>query len=383
MARDFYEILGVGREASVDEVKKAYRKVALKYHPDRNPDDKDGAEAKFKEASRAYEVLSDAEKRAQYDRFGHAAFENAGGNGGFDFGAGFGGGAGMFEDVLGDLFGDFFGGRRGGGGRSRGGGVRGDDLRYDMEISFEEAVEGTERQISVPRTISCETCDGSGSKAGTTPETCPACEGAGQVRFQQGLFQISKACGQCNGEGRINRTPCQTCRGGGRKRAMREIKVKVPGGVDDGSRLKLRGEGEAGLRGGGPGDLYVILSVRPHEIFQRDGNNIVCRIPVSMVDATLGAKIEVPTLDGIVKMTIPAGTQSGKLFKIAGKGVVDLRRGFRGDQYVAVDVEIPTKVTKKQRKLLESFAEESAKQAGSMVSNFANKVRDLMSSAEQ
>jgi molecular chaperone DnaJ len=378
VARDYYEILGVGRDAALEDVKKAYRKVALKYHPDRNPDGKEEAEAKFKEASKAYEVLSDAEKRAQYDRFGHAAFENAGG-GGFDFGAGFGG-AGMFEDVLGDLFGDFFGGRRGG--RSRSGGVRGDDLRYDMEIAFEEAVDGTERRISVPRTVSCETCEGSGSKSGTTPETCPACEGAGQVRFQQGLFQISKTCGQCNGDGRINRTPCPTCRGGGRKRAMREIKVKVPAGVDNGSRLKLRGEGEAGMRGGPPGDLYVVLGVAPHTLFQRDGTNIVCRIPISMVDAALGAKIDVPTLDGMVKMTIPAGTQSAKVFKIAGKGVRDVRRGYRGDQYVAIDVEIPTKVTKKQRKLLESFAEESAKQSESLVASFANKVRELMSSKD-
>ncbi len=378
MPRDYYEVLGVGRDASLEDVKKAYRKVALKYHPDRNPENKEEASDKFKEASKAYEVLSNAEKRAQYDRYGHAAFENAGG-GGFDFGAGFGG-AGMFEDVLGDLFGDFFGGRRGG--RSRGGGVRGDDLRYEMEITFEEAVEGTERKISVPRTVSCETCEGSGSKPGTSPETCPACEGAGQVRFQQGLFQISKTCGQCNGGGRINRTPCPTCRGAGRKRAMREIKVKVPAGVDNGLRLKLRGEGEAGLRGGGPGDLYVDLSVQPHEIFQRDGNHIVCKVPISMVDAALGAKLEVPTLDGMVKMTVPPGTQSGTRFKIPGKGVRDLRRGYRGDQYVAVDVEIPTKLSKKQRKLLESFAEESAKHSESLVASFAHKVRELMGSED-
>lgn len=375
MPRDCYEVLEVGREAAAGEIKKAYRKVALKHHPDRNPNDKEGAEAKFKEASRAYEILSDADKRAQYDRFGHAAFEGPGGGGG----GGFGGGAGAFEDVLGDLFGDFFGGgRRGGGGRSRS--QRGDDLRYDLEINFEEAVSGAERRISVPRTVSCESCEGSGSKSGTTPETCPACEGNGQVRFQQGLFQIAKTCGQCNGEGRINRTPCPTCRGGGRKREMREISVKIPAGVDNGSRLKLRGEGEAGSRGGHPGDLYVVLAVKPHKLFEREGTSVICRVPISMVDATLGTKLDVPTLDGMVKMTVPSGTQSGKVFKITGKGIPDLRSRRRGDQYVAIEVEIPTSITKKQKKLLAEFAKEGGKHSPSLVSTFASRVRDFMAS---
>lgn len=380
MPRDFYDILEVGREAGADEIKKAYRKVALKFHPDRNPDDKEGAEAKFKEASRAYEILSNADKRAQYDRFGHAAFDGPGGGGGFDFGGGFGGGAGAFEEVLGDLFGDFFGGGRRGGGRSRA--VRGDDLRYDLEVNFEDAVSGVEQRITVPRTVSCETCEGSGSKSGTTPETCPACEGKGQVRFQQGLFQIAKTCGQCNGEGRINRSPCATCRGNGRKRAMREISVKIPAGVDTGSRLKLRGEGEAGQRGGPPGDLYVVIAVKPHKLFEREGTSVICRVPVSMVDAALGTKLEVPTLDGMVKMTVPPGTQSGKVFKITGKGIPDLRTHRRGDQYVAIEVEIPVNLTKKQRKLLTEFSTEGEKHGASLVSGFASRVREFMGSKD-
>lgn len=376
VSRDYYEILGVQRDASADDVKKAYRQAALKFHPDRNPDDKEGAERKFKEASKAYQVLSDPDKRAQYDRYGEAAFEGPGGGaGGFDFSSAFASGA--FEDVLGDLFGDFFGGGR----RSRSRAQRGDDLRYDLEISFEEAARGCEKQISIPRTVTCETCTGSGGKPGTQPETCNACGGAGQVRFQQGLFQIAKTCGSCNGEGKINRNPCGTCRGAGRTRAMREIKVKVPAGVDNGSRLKLRGEGEAGQRGGPSGDLYVVLSVHEHEIFHRDGANVVCQRPLSIVDACLGAEVDVPTLDGIVKLKIPAGTQHGKVFRLSGKGVPDLRRGgnVRGDQYVAVQIEIPTKLSKKQRKLLEQFNEEGAEQNESLVSSFASKLRDMMS----
>lgn len=374
MARDYYEILGVARDASTDDIKKAYRQAALKFHPDRNPDGKEESERRFKEASKAYQVLSEPDKRSQYDRYGEAAFEGAGG-GGFDFTSAFSSGA--FEEVLGDLFGDFFGGGR----RGRSRASRGDDLRYDLEIEFEEAARGCEKRISIPRTTSCETCEGSGAKPGTTPETCPACRGAGQVRFQQGMFQIAKTCGQCNGAGKINRTPCPTCRGQGRNRSMREIKVKVPAGVDNGSRLKLRGEGEAGLRGGPAGDLYVVLGVNEHELFHRDGANVVCQRPVSMVDATLGAEVDVPTLDGLVKLKIPAGTQHGKIFRLAGKGVPDLHRphGARGDQYVSVQVEIPTKLTKKQRKLLEQLRDEGEEHQESLVTVFANKVRELMS----
>lgn len=375
VSRDYYEILGVARDGSPDEVKKAYRQAALKYHPDRNPDDKEGAERKFKEASKAYQVLSDPEKRSQYDRYGEAAFEGPGGGAGFDFSSAFASGA--FEDVLGDLFGDFFGGGR----RSRNRGTRGDDLRYDMEVTFEDAARGCERHISVPRTVTCEPCSGSGAKPGTSAETCSGCNGAGQVRFQQGLFQIAKTCGQCNGEGKVNRNPCSSCRGAGRTRALREIKVKVPAGVDNGSRLKLRGEGEAGRRGGSPGDLYVVLTVREHDFFHRDGANIVCQRPISMVDAALGAEVDVPTLDGLVKLKIPAGTQHGKVFRLAGRGVPDLRRGgnARGDQYVAVQIEIPTKLGRKQRKLLEQLRDESAEQDESLVASFASKLREMMS----
>ncbi|HXC53549.1 MAG TPA: molecular chaperone DnaJ [Candidatus Limnocylindrales bacterium] len=375
MSRDYYEILSVARDASQDEIKKAYRQAALKFHPDRNPDDKDGAERRFKEASKAYQVLSDADKRAQYDRFGEAAFEGPGA-GGFDFSSAFASGA--FEDVLGDLFGDFFGG---GGRRSRSRPARGDDLRYDLEITFEDAARGCEKHISVPRTVTCETCSGSGGKPGTSPETCSGCNGAGQIRYQQGLFQIAKTCGQCNGEGKVNKSPCTTCRGAGRTRAMREIKVKIPAGVDNGSRLKLRNEGEAGVRGGTPGDLYVVLSVREHPLFHRDGANVVCQRPISMIDAALGAEVDVPTLDGVVKLKIPAGTQHGKVFRLSGKGVPDLRRGSgaRGDQYVAVQIEIPTKLGRKQRKLLEQLRDEGAENHESLVASFTSKLRDMMS----
>lgn len=370
MAKDYYDILDVGREASVEEIKKAYRKLALKYHPDRNPDSKEEAKQKFKEASEAYAVLSDADRRRQYDQFGHAAFDGAQG-----FGAGgFGVGASMFEDVLGDIFGDFFGGGRRG---RRAGGVRGDDLRYDLEISFEEAVNGTEKPVSIPRTVSCETCSGSGAKPGTEPEVCPACRGAGQVRYQQGLFQIAKTCGQCNGDGQVIRTPCKKCRGSGSSRATRSIKVKVPAGVDDGSRLKLRGEGEAGMRGGPTGDLYVVLHVAPHPIFEREGSHIICELPVTMSQAALGTKIDVPTMEGLVKMTIPAGTQSGRLFRLRDKGVRDLRSGRKGDQIVRVIVETPQNLTKKQKELLKQFDKANGDGSESLVAGFAGKVRDL------
>lgn len=371
MAKDYYDILDVDRGASDDEIKKAYRKLALKFHPDRNPESKEDAERQFKEATSAYAVLSDADKRRQYDQYGHAAFEGAQGAGDFGFGAG----AAMFEDVLGDIFGDFFGGggRRGG----RRGGVRGDDLRYDLDISFEEAVSGVEKPVSIPRTVACEGCSGSGAKPGTEPEVCPACRGAGQVRFQQGLFQVAKTCGQCNGQGTLIRTPCKKCRGAGVAREMRTIKIKVPAGVDDGSRLKLRGEGEAGQRGGPTGDLYVVLSVEEHPIFIRDGSHIVCEVPVSMSQAALGTKLSVPTLEGLVKMSIPAGTQSGRLFRLREKGVVDLRTGRQGDQIVRVVVETPQKLSKKQKDLLKQFEKLDGESGDSLVGGFATKVREL------
>lgn len=376
-ARDYYEVLGVGRSAAAEEIKKAYRALALKYHPDRNPDDKEDADRKFKEASEAYRVLADPDKRRQYDQFGHAAFNGgAAGFSGFDFGGGFAG-ASMFEDVLGDLFGDFFGGGRR---RGRSRPARGDDLRYDLELDFDEAVSGVEKRITVPRTVACGDCAGSGAKPGTSPETCPVCQGAGQVRFQQGLFQIAKTCGQCNGEGRVVRSACTKCRGSGSVRDKRDIKVRVPAGVEDGSRLKLRGEGEAGVNGGPTGDLYVVLQVAPHSIFQRDGAQILCEIPISMVQAALGAEVEVPTLDGVSKLDIPPGTQTGKLFSLRGKGVKDLRSGRRGDQVVRVVVETPTRLSKQQKKLLKEFEEAGSQSQDSMVATFARKVRDLFGS---
>ena len=374
--RDYYEILGVGRDASLDNIKKAYRKLALQYHPDRNPEDANGAAARFKEASEAYEALSDSEKRSTYDRFGHAAFDQAAGFGGFSS-AGFADAA-VFEDVLGDLFGDFFG--TGGSRRRHGGhrhGIPGDDLRYDLEIDFTQAMGGTEEEISVPRTVTCESCSGTGAKAGTQPEPCPACHGQGQVRFQQGLFQIAKTCGQCRGEGRIVRTPCQKCRGAGSGRSMRELKVKIPAGVDDGSRLKLRGEGEAGQRGGPLGDLYVVLHVKPHPIFVRDGSHIVCDLPVTLAQASLGTKIDVPTLDGLVKMTVPAGSQTGRLFRLRGRGAASLQSRRKGDQIVRLVVETPENLTKRQKELLREFAELSGDGDRSMVASFADKVREL------
>jgi len=373
--RDYYEILGVGHDAGPDEIKQAYRRVALEHHPDRNLENKEEASERFKEASQAYGVLSDADKRAQYDRFGHAAFEAGGGMGGFDFGSAFGGaGASMFEDVLGDLFGDFFGGSRH---RGRSRAARGDDLRYDLRISFLEAVNGTERELVVPRTTKCHDCSGSGAKGGTGPETCPACHGAGQVSFRQGLFQISKACGQCNGHGSIIRTPCPTCRGSGAQQQERQIKVKVPAGVDDGSRLKLRGEGEAGHNGGPTGDLYVVLGVEPHELFSRHGNDVVCELPVLMSRAALGGKVDVPTLDGVVKVTVPPGTQSGRLLRLRGKGAPDLRGHGRGDQIVRVRVETPSHLTKRQKELLREFDKAGKNHGESLVAGFAEKVREL------
>lgn len=369
--RDYYEVLEVGRDADADAIKKAYRTLALKYHPDRNPDDDASASVRFKEASEAYQVLSDADKRGKYDRFGHAAFEQ--GAGGFGFAAG---GASMFEDVLGDLFGDFFGGLGGRrSGRSRA--VRGEDLRYDLDIEFEEAIRGTEKEISVPRSVSCDGCSGSGAQAGTQAETCPACQGAGQVRFQQGLFQIAKTCGQCNGGGRVIRTPCPTCRGLGTRRDMREIRVRIPAGVDEGARLKLRGEGEAGMRGGPTGDLYVVLHVESHPLFKREGNMLVCDLPIPMATAALGAKVDVPTLEGLLKMTIPAGTQNDRLFRLKGKGAPDLRTGHHGDLIVRLVVETPTKLTRKQKDLLKKFADAGSDSDHSLVSGFADKVREL------
>lgn len=369
--RDYYEVLGVSRDATAEELKKAYRRLALQYHPDKNPDDRT-AEEKFKELSEAYQVLSDPERRRQYDAFGHAAADGAG-FGGFrpgDFGAG------TFNDLFNDLFGDLFGGT-GTGQRTRSRGRRGEDLRYNLELSFEEAAFGTEATIQVPRHVECAACGGSGAKAGTRPAVCPTCRGMGQVRYVQGFFSINKTCPQCRGEGRVVDTPCPECRGVGLGRETARLSVKIPPGVETGSRLKLTGEGERGVRGGPPGDLYVVISVREHPIFVRQGDDVVCEVPISFVQAALGADIEVPTLDGKVSLKIPAGTQSGKVFRLKGKGIPHLTGYGRGDQHVVVKVETPTKLNAKQRKLLEEFARVSDEETHPLGKSFFDKVKEL------
>jgi molecular chaperone DnaJ len=364
--RDYYEVLGVERTAGVEEIKKAYRKIALKCHPDRNPGDKH-AEERFKEASEAYQVLCDGERRIQYDRFGHAAFEQGAGFGGFEFsGAG-------FEDIFGDIFGDFFAGSRRGRSRSR----RGEDLRYDLQISFEEAVFGAEKTIRIPRLATCGDCKGSGSKNGAPRETCSVCRGSGQLRYQQGLFSIAKTCGECQGQGSVLRDPCRTCSGSGAVNSQYTLSVRIPAGVDTGSRLKLRGEGEAGANGGPTGDLYVVLHVAEHPLFSREGNDIICNVPIGFTQAALGADIDVPTPHGKVKVKIPAGTQSGNVFRLKGKGVPDVRGYGHGDALVHVVVETPKKLSQRQRELLEEFARLSGEEVHPLSKGFLDKVKEM------
>jgi molecular chaperone DnaJ len=363
--RDYYEVLGVANSASAEDIKKAYRKLALRHHPDKNPGDK-SAEDKFKEATEAYQVLSNPEHRTQYDRFGHAAFAQ-GGMGGFDFAA-----AG-FEDIFGDLFGDIFGGGRRGRTRAR----RGEDLRYDLEIDFEVSVFGGEQVLQIPRLMTCGTCQGLGTKNGTPRQTCTACRGSGQVRFQQGLFSIAKTCGQCHGQGTIVRDACTTCAGGGVVRKQQTLNVRIPAGVDNGSRLKLRGEGETGHNNGPAGDLYVVLHVREHPLFTRQGNDIICDVPISFTQAALGTEIDVPTLHGKMKMRIPAGTQSGSVFRLKNKGVPDVRGYGQGDHMVRAIVETPKKLTPQQRDLLEELARTSGEEVHPISKGFFDKVREM------
>ena len=350
--RDYYEVLGVSRDADEKDLKTAYRKLAMKNHPDRNPDDEAAAE-RFREATEAYEVLKDPQKRAAYDRMGHAAFENAGaGAGGFGgFGGGFGGGG--FSDIFDQMFSEFSRGARGGQADRAG-----NDLRYDLNVSLEEAFSGVQRDVTVNVPVGCDSCDGSGASDGSHPQTCGTCGGSGRVRAQQGFFAVERTCHACQGMGQVISDPCRSCGGEGRVMQNKVLSVSVPAGVDTGTRIRLSGKGEAGLRGGPPGDLYIFISVDPHPILDRDGADIMCRIPVPMTTAALGGAIEVPTVEGrLARLTIEPGTQSGRRFRMRGKGMPVLRRNTRGDQIVEVQVETPTNLTKKQKDLLTQFAD--------------------------
>lgn len=335
--KDYYEILGVNRDASDQEIKKAYRKLAMKYHPDRNPDNPK-AEEQFKEAKQAYETLTDPEKRAAYDQFGHA---------GVDQQAGMAGAGGGFADAFSDIFSDIFGDVRG-----RSGVYRGADLRYNLEISLEEAARGSETRIRIPTMAECETCHGSGAKPGTKPVTCSTCGGHGQVRMQQGFFSIQQTCPKCHGSGKVIQEPCVTCHGAGRLKQHKTLSVKIPTGIDDGDRVRLSSEGEAGVNGGPPGDLYVVIHIRPHQVFTRDHSDLHCEMPISFTAAALGGEIEIPTLDGYAKLRIPAETQSGKVFRLRGKGIKGVRSSSYGDLLCHVVVETPVSLTPRQRELL-------------------------------
>src|ERR1700749_4987486 len=357
--RDYYEVLGVVKTATVDDIKKAYRKLAVRYHPDKNPGDAE-AEEKFKEAAEAYSVLSVADQRARYDRFGHAGVSSSAGAQANWGAQGFGG----IEDILGALFGfgDVFGGGRSGG--RRGAAQRGADLRYDLEMTLEEAAEGMTAQLRVPRLEACDTCKGSGAAPGTQPETCSGCSGTGQVRYQQGFFSVARTCGQCRGAGRVIRTPCETCKGAGRVEREKQIEVKIPAGVETGSRLRLQGEGEAGAQGGPAGDLYVVIHVKQHDVFERQGNNLYASIPVTFAQAALGADVVVPTLDAEHSLKVPAGTQAGTVFRVKGQGMPAPGGRGKGDLFISVTVVTPTTLTREQRKLLEQLAQIEDKDLG-------------------
>src|SRR5689334_11654856 len=352
--RDYYEVLGVNRDASDDDVKKSYRKLAMKWHPDRNPDNPK-AEEHFKEAKEAYEVLSDSQKRAAYDQFGHAGVDaSAGGGAGA---AGFGGLGDAFSDIFGDIFG-------GGGGRGRSNVYRGADLRYNLEVSLEDAARGTETRIRIPALEECGTCHGSGAKPGTQPTTCPTCQGHGQVRMQQGFFSIQQTCPKCHGSGKIVSSPCATCGGAGRIRQHKTLSVKIPAGVDEGDRIRLSGEGEAGVNGGPAGDLYVVMHLKPHPVFSRDHNDLHCEMPVSYTAAALGSDIELPTLDGYAKIKIPGGTQTGQMFRLRGKGIKGVRAHSHGDLICHVVVETPVNLTSRQKELLQELEAINVKDGG-------------------
>ncbi|MBR6511725.1 MAG: molecular chaperone DnaJ [Phascolarctobacterium sp.] len=378
--RDYYEVLGVSKTATQDELKKAYRKLARKYHPDLNKDNEEAAE-KFKECNEAYSVLSDDQKRAQYDQFGHAAFENGGmgGGGGFGGAGGFGGFGGSGME---DIFDMFFGGQGGrGGSRAKSGPQRGADLRFDLEITFEEAAFGLEKEINLYRDETCDHCHGEGAEPGSKVESCPECNGTGYIRFTQntmfGQMVNERPCSRCKGEGKIISEPCKECRGKGTVKRNKKLKVKIPAGVDNGSRLRVSGEGEAGAKGGPSGDLYVYLYVKPHKFFERDGTTVLCEVPINIVQATLGADIKVPTLDGQVTMKVPEGTQPGKVLRLKGKGIPSLRGGGRGDQLVRIKVVVPTKLSDKQKDALRKFADISKVNINPEEKSFMDKVKDF------
>jgi molecular chaperone DnaJ len=366
--RDYYQVLGINKDAGDEDIKKAYRQLALKCHPDRNPGDKD-SEERFKEINEAYEVLSDPEKRAQYDRFGHAmgpSFE------GFRTGTGFGFGTRDPFDIFDEVFGDIFGAGRG---RSRA--TRGADLKYNLEVSFEEAAFGTQAKIRIPRSVACQNCQGSGAAPGSRPTTCPTCRGTGSLRSQQAFFTFSQTCSHCQGTGQVIRDPCRECAGEGRVRSRETISVHIPPGVDTGTRLRLSEEGEAGANGGPAGDLYVDIRVKPHPLFERHGRDIYCEVPISLTQAALGGEIEVPTLKGKVKLKVPQGTQSGQLFRLKGKGITGLNRGGVGDQQVRIQVETPTRLSARQQEILEEFARISVEEVNPQTSSFLKKMKRL------
>jgi molecular chaperone DnaJ len=370
--RDFYEVLGVSKDADGKTIKSAYRKLAMQYHPDRNPDDK-SAEDKFREATEAYDVLKDDQKRAAYDRMGHAAFDQSAGFGGGAGGFGAGFGAGGFSDIFDEMFSDFMGGR--GGGRKAN--TKGADLRYDLDISLEEAFHGDNKTITIPVAIRCETCDGSGAAKGSSPVNCGTCGGHGKVRAQQGFFTVERTCPACQGQGQTISSPCGDCGGQGRVQKNRTLNVNVPAGVDIGTRIRLSGEGEAGLRGGAPGDLYIFINIYGHELFDRDGTNLLLTMPVPMTTAALGGTVDVPNLDGKrARITIQPGTQSGHRLRLKGKGMPGLQGRARGDLYVDIHVETPVNLTKKQKELLEEFSSDSKKQNPETTS-FMNRIRNM------
>jgi molecular chaperone DnaJ len=380
--RDYYEVLGVARGVSEGDLKSAFRRLAKEHHPDKNPGDK-ASEQKFRELAEAYEVLKDPDKKAAYDKFGHAAFENGrgGGQGPGGFGPEF---ATSMSDIFDDLFGEFMGGRGGGRQRQGGGRERGSDLRYNLEISLSDAYMGKTAQIRVPTSVGCETCSGTGAKAGSKPKPCQMCAGHGKVRASQGFFTIERTCPTCMGRGELIDDPCAKCSGAGRVTKERTLSVNIPAGVEDGTRIRLAGEGEAGVRGGPAGDLYIFLSIKAHEFFQRDGADIFCRVPISMTTATLGGQIDVPTVEGqATRVKVPEGTETGKQFRLKGKGMPVLRAKVQGDMYIQVDVETPKNLTRRQRELLEEFQKESQPSNSPESAGFFTKMKDFFGGAAE